>query len=177
MTSVDELVKALEEQTEPYHAFDLAKEDVQGGTGVTRGKAGYTKGVKGSELVDHLQHYAIDFYGGMKRAGNLDPDQLHHQLKQDLGQEGYSKLRGALEHGDIDAANNIAKEGLVDQYGAAKAGPIIEKISLLEPDKRIAAGRKLVTLAGGKDYAAAAEHPEMVLKILSQQKALASNLN
>lgn len=175
--SVDELVKALEEESPVNRAFKLAKDDVQAGTGATGGKAVYTKEMEGPELVDHLKHYAVDFYGGMRTGGNLDPEQLHHQLKQDLGDEGYLKLRGALKIGDRDAANNIAKEGLVDRYGAAKAGPIIEKISLLGPDERIAVGKELVTLVGGKDYAAASEHPDLILQTLKQQKALAARWN
>ena len=173
--SVEDLVKALEEQTEPHAAWKLAKEDVQKGTGTIRGKADYTAETKGPALVDKVEAYASDFYGAMGKGGNQDAKQFAHQLRTDLG-DNYGPFRNALKIGDPDEANKIAKDALVNRYGAAKVAPVIEKISLLSPEERIEAGKRLVgKIPGGKDYVLAATNPAGIVGALSQMKLMAEN--
>ena len=169
---VEDLVRALEEQTEPHAAWNLAKEDVQKGTGTTAGKADYAAGTKGPELVDTVNAFAKDFYGAMGKGGNMDPEQLGHQLRIDLG-DNYGPFRNALKIGDVDEVNKLAKDALVNRYGAAKITPVIEKISLLSPEERLAVGKQLVDKVGGTDYVRAATDPGGILQALSQMKLTA----
>ena len=174
MALEDDLLAALDEQTEPHAAWKAGKEDIQKGTAAVRGKKDYTVGVKGPEVIDTIESYATDLYTGMGRAGNGDPKILANNLRTTLGEENYGILRGALERGDVDEANKVVKDGLVDEVGAAKLNPILEKTQLLPSDARLKWSKKAVEKVGGTEYMRAATSPAGIARALGQQKTLAS---
>lgn len=170
----DQLLEALDKQTEPYAAWKAlgVKEQIQKGTAVVRAKADYTKEVKGPELTDKIEAYATDFYTAAGMGGNGDPKMLAHQLRVDLG-DHYGELREALKIGDPDTAGKLTKDAFENRVGAAQLESIIEKIGSLAPDARIGLGKKLVAQVGGKDYVSAITNPGQLAQTLTRQKAMA----
>jgi len=177
MALEDDLLAELEEQTEPQAAWKVARGEVQKGTAAVRGKSDYTTDVKGPELVDRVETYATDVYTAMGRAGTGDPKMLAHNLKTTLGEENYGQLRGALERGDVDDANKLIKDSLVDEIGDARLNPILEKTLLLPSDERLKWSKMAVEKVGGTEYMRVATNPAGLVRVLGQQKALAAAYN
>ena len=167
---VDKLVGELDKQTEPYAAWKGARKTIQKGTGAARANPSYTTEVKGAKVIDQVEGYAVDFYGGKKE----DAKMLAHTLRIDLGQN-YGQFRAALKQGDIDTANKLARDAGESRHLAASLEGTVERLSQLSPDERIAAGKKLAKNAGGNDYVAAATDPGRLAQVLTQQKLMAEN--
>ena len=172
MATVDELVTELEKQAEPYHAWEASRKDIHKGTSMTRKSDKYTKDTKGHDLVKKVEDYAFDFYDGMGIAGNRNKQALAQELRNILG-DNYGAFRQSLKKGDIDKANNIARDAYELHIKAAEATPLGEKVGLLEPDDRVAFGKQLMKKIGGKDYVTIATNPIKALEDLSKQKAVA----
>lgn len=169
----DDLLAELDKQAEPHAAWEAGKKEIQKGTAAVRGKADYTAGVKGPKLVERVETYATDLYTGMGRAGNGDPKILAHTLRTTLGQQ-YGAFRDALEIGDADQANQLVKTALVNEVGAAKLQPTLDKIALAPSDTRLAWGKKAVAKVGGTEYMTAATNPEEFAISLGQLKQVAA---
>lgn len=172
---VKRLVGELDKQTEPYAAWEGSRATVQKSTGSTRAQKKYLTDVYGSEVTDRVEEFAVDFYGGKKG----DATHLAHTLREELralGPQTYGQFRRHLEHGDIDEANVLAKRAAVGRYEAAGLEGTVERLTSLEPDKRIAAGKELAKRAGGDDYVLAATNPGQLAQILNQQKQAAENV-
>ena len=165
---VTKLVGELDTQTEPYAAWNAAKEAIQKGTGSTRAQKKYLTAAFGPELTDRIEDYAVDFYGGRK----VDAKHLAHDLRTDL-KEKYWEFRAALRQGDIDTANKLIRDATENRYNAAGLEAIMERIKSLKPDERIAAGKKLARTIGADDYVTAATDPEQLADTLRRQKGLA----
>ncbi len=168
----DQLLEALDKQTEPYAAWKAGKEEIQKGTAAVRGKADYIAETKGPELVDKVEGYATDLYTAMGREGNGNPKMLAHHLRTALG-ENYNPFREALKTGDVDTAGKLTKDAFENEVGVAKLESIIEKVGNLAPEARIGFGKKAVGKVGGKDYVTAATNPAQLAQTLTRQKALA----
>lgn len=164
---VKKLVGELDKQTEPYAAWEAGRKTIQKGTGSTRAQKKYLTDVFGPELTDRVQEFAIDFYGGKKE----DAQMLAHNLRGELGRN-YSPFRTALRHGDIDKANSLIRDATESRYATAGLEGTVERLTSLDPDKRIAAGKELAKKAGGDDYVLAATNPLELAQTLLQQKQL-----
>lgn len=169
----DQLLEALDKQTEPYAAWKApgVKEQIQKGTAAVRA-ADYTKEVKGPKLTDQIERYATDFYTAANMAGNGEPKMLAHQLRVDLG-DHYVELREALKIGDPDTAGKLTKDAFENRVGTAQLESIIERIGSLAPDARIELGKKAVAKVGGTDYVTAITNPGQLAQTLTRQKAMA----
>ena len=170
----DQLLEALDKQTEPYAAWKApgVKEQIQKSTAVVRAKADYTKEVKGPEIREKFEAYSTDALTAAGLGGNGDPKMLAHQFRLDLG-DHYSEFHEALKMGDSDTMGKLTKDALENKVGVAQLESIIERMSLLTPDARIGLGKKLVAKVGGKDYVSAITNPGQLAQTLTRQKAMA----
>lgn len=162
------LVGELDRQTEPYAAWKAAKPAIQKGTGTTRAKKDYMEEAFGPKLTDRVEGFATDLYGGKKE----DATHLAHTLRVELG-ENYGQFRAALRQGDIDTANKLVRDATEARYFAAGLEGTVERLTSLDPDKRIAAGKVLAEKVGGNDYVLAATNPSQLAQTLNRQKQLA----
>jgi len=173
----DQLLKSLEEQTEPHYAWrkEGVKKEIQKGTAAIRANVDYTAEKKGPEIIAQFEALSTDLYTVMGREGNGNPKMLAHHLRTALGEENYLGVKESLKIGDVDEAIRSIKNALRGEVEAAQLGSTLEKIALLAPEARIKFGKDAVKRIGGTDYVTAATNPAQFVGLLKQQKAIADH--
>lgn len=160
MSTIDDVVKKIDEATEPDWTWDASKKEVETGLTAINSDNSFTEKTKGADLVGREKDWATKFYSGSSEANDAQKNQYLSELRAMLG-DNYGAWVQAVKKGKRHEQARLVANAVENRNISTLAAIATEEAGNLSSDDQISLAKRLTSKFGPK----AKEYIEVVKSI------------